>query len=315
MARWYCVAVETTTTVEREPPALSRDAAAYLGLTIATLGWASAFIAGKVVLAEMTPLVASAWRYAVAVVLLLPFAFRGVSKVRFRPLAPALMVLLVCGGVIYPWCFLSSLRYTSATNSSLLIALNPVFSVLAAPFVGERLTRHRIAGVFLAMCGAVIVITHGEVSRLLALSLNVGDVFALGAAVTWAAFNIFGRRVVLHLQPATINCLIYAVGGIALSALGASEHPLQQLLSASPRAVGGILVMSVAASVLAGQLFLMGLRAIGVGRAVVFIYLVPVLTAMLSSLLLEEPLLLSQVAGGSAVLAGVYLSSRGDAGH
>jgi drug/metabolite transporter (DMT)-like permease len=74
--------------------------------------------------------------------------------VHFRPLVPSLLILLVVGGVIYPWCFLSSLKHTSATNSSLLIALNPVFSVLAAPFVGERLTRHKLAGVLLAMCGA-----------------------------------------------------------------------------------------------------------------------------------------------------------------
>jgi len=301
--------VETTTTVEREAE-FSRDAAAYAGLTVATLGWASAFIAGKVVLAEMTPLAASAWRYAFAVVLLLPFAFRGLAGVRWRPLLAPIAVLLVCGGIIYPWCFLSSLKHTSATNSALLIALNPVFSVLAAPLVGERLTRNRLTGVIVALCGAVVVITHAELTRLLALSLNIGDVFALGAAVTWAAFNIFGRRVVLHVPPAAINCFIYAVGGIALAAIDVHEHPLDQLLSASRAAVGGIVVMSVLASVLAGQLFLIGLRAIGVSRAVVFIYLVPVLTAMLSALLLDEPLLLSQIAGGSAVLLGVYLSSR-----
>ena len=307
--------METTTSADGTATLLSRDAAAYAGLTVATLGWASAFIAGKVVLAEMTPLVASAWRYAVAAVILLPFALRGARGVHWRPLLAPLAVLLVCGGIVYPWCFLSSLRDTSATNSSLLIALNPVFTVLAAPFVGERLNRHRMVGVLLAMCGAVIVITHGEVARLLALSLNRGDVFALGAAVSWATFNIFGRRVVLHLSPAAINCLIYTVGGIALCGLGASQHPLQQILLASRAAWGGILVMSILASVLAGQLFLVGLRTIGVSRAVVFIYLVPVLTALLSSLLLDESLLLSQVAGGAAVLLGVYLSSRGDAGH
>ena len=290
---------------------MSHDASAYIGLCIATLGWASAFIAGKYALAEMTPLVASAWRYFVATLILLPFAFRGVREVNWRPLLGPLAILLVCGGIIYPWCFLSSLAHTSATNSSLLIALNPVFTVLAAPFVGEHLTRHRVGGILLALFGAVIVITHGEVQRLLALSLNVGDLLALGAAVTWAAFNIFGRRVVVHLSPASINCLIYAVGGLALTGLGWTQNPLQQLLAASHSAILGVVVMAVMSSVLAGQLFLLGLRAIGVSRAVVFIYLVPVLTALLSALLLDETLLLSQVAGGAAVLAGVYLSSRG----
>ena len=46
-----------------------------------------------------------------------------------------------------------------------------------------------------------------------------------------------------------------------------------------------------------GQLFLVGVRDAGVGRAVVFIYLVPVLTALLSVVLLGEVLSGAQVAG------------------
>ncbi len=299
----------TASPIEREA-AGSRDATAYVGLTIATICWASAFIAGKVVMAEMTPLVASAWRYAIAVVLLLPFAFRGLDRIPWRRVAVPLVLLTLGGGIIYPWCFMGSLQLTSATNSSLLIALNPVFTVLAAPFIGERLNRHRVSGVLVALSGAVIVITHGELARLLELSLNRGDLLALGAAVTWAAFNILSRRVLNHMSPATINTLIYSVGGLALVVLGWSENPLQQLLAASPAVWVGIVIMSVLASVLAGQLFLIGLRALGVGRAVVFIYLVPVLTAVLSALMLDEALTLAQLAGGSAVLVGVWLSSR-----
>lgn len=301
--------MESTTALER-PAALSREAGAYAGLTLATFGWAAAFIGGKVVMEEMTPLVASAWRYAIAAVLLLPFAFHKLRGVRVGPLLLPLAILVVCGGVIYPWCFLSSLQNTSATNSALLIALNPVFTVLAAPFVGERLTGNRVAGVLLALGGAVIVITQGEMARLLGLSLNVGDVFALGAAMTWAVFNLTSRLALAQLAPAPINCLVYVVGGVALALLGASEHPLEQLLAASPAALGGLVVMAVLASVLAGQFFLIGLRAIGVSRAVVFVYLVPVLTALLSALLLDEALSLAQLAGGTAVLLGVYLSSR-----
>ena len=68
--------------------------------------------------------------------------------------------------------------------------------------------------------------------------------------------------------------------------------------------------MAVLASVLAGQLFLMGVRTIGVSRSVVFIYLIPVLTAALSAAVLGETFGAAQAAGGAAVLAGVYWSTR-----
>jgi len=72
----------------------------------------------------------------------------------------------------------------------------------------------------------------------------------------------------------------------------------------------GARVLVVFASVLAGQLFLFGVHTVGVGRTVVFVYLVPVLTALLSAALLAEPLLRSQVMGGALVLLGVWVTTR-----
>src|SRR5438128_5452728 len=117
---------------------------AYAGLSVSTFGWAAAFIAGKVALADMTPLSIAVWRYALASTVLLPFA------VRLRPVegigraAAPLAIMVVCGGVLYPWLFLLALAHTSATNTALLIALNPVFTLLLSPLVGEPLDRHRV---------------------------------------------------------------------------------------------------------------------------------------------------------------------------
>src|SRR5262249_57150340 len=122
------------------------------------------------------------------------------------------------------------------------------------------------------------------------------------------------RAVVGRLRPAFINCVIYAVGGTALYILGHGEHPWAQLSAATPTALTGIVLMAVLSSVLAGQFFLVGVRTVGVGRTVVFVYLVPVITAVLSSLLLGEPFVVSQGIGGAAVLSGIYWSTRGAAG-
>jgi drug/metabolite transporter (DMT)-like permease len=75
--------------------------------------------------------------------------------------------------------------------------------------------------------------------------------------------------------------------------------------------VWGIVAMAVLSSVVAGQLFLVGVRTVGVARTVVFVYLVPVLTALLSALFLGEQLTLAQALGGAAVLAGVAVTTGG----
>lgn len=282
----------------------------YVGLVVSTVGWASGFVAGKLALGEMSPLPVAAWRYAVAATILFPFALRQRPVNGVGPAARPLVWMIVCGGILYPWLFLLALERTSATNTALLIALNPAFTVLLAPLVGERLERRRVLGVSVALVGAAIVITRGDLGRLGTLSFRGGDLMALAAAGAWATFNLTSRGVVGRLTPAFTNCVIYAIGGVALYVLGAGQHPWLQLVSATPTAVGGIVVMAVLSSVMAGQFFLVGVRTVGVSRTVVFVYLVPVVTAVLSSALLGERFELSQGVGGAAVVTGLYWSTR-----
>jgi drug/metabolite transporter (DMT)-like permease len=285
-------------------------ALAYAGLAAATVGWAVGFVAGKVALGAMSPLPVAAWRYAVAAAVLLPFALQQRPAEGLGPVGRPLAWMVVSGGVLYPYLFLLALSRTSATNTSLMVALNPVLTLLLSPLAGERLERRRLAGVVVALAGAVVVITGGDAGRLADLSLRSGDLIAIAAAATWATFNVTSRHVASRLRPAFTNCLIYSLGAPALCFLGRGEHPWTQLAAATPAAVGGIVMMALFSSVMAGQFFLVGVRTVGVNRTVVFVYLVPVVTALLSTVLLGERFTASQALGGAAVLAGVYGSTR-----
>ena len=311
------MAVSAATGVTALPAPASR-ARAYVGLTIATACWASAFILGKVVLREMTPLVLATWRYVVASLVLLPFVVRSrAAAPPGRPYAAGaalpLGIMVVSGGVLYPWLFLAALARTSAANTSLLIALNPIVTLLLSPFVGERLVRTQVLGAMLAFAGAVLVISRGDLGELLALRVDTGDLLALAAAACWATFNLTSRLVVDRLPAATVNLAVYFGGAVALGLLGLGDGPGTQLEHATLPAVAALVAMAILSSVVAGQLFLTGVRDAGVGRAVVFIYLVPVLTAMMSVAVLGEQLSRAQLGGGVAVLAGLLLTTRGGA--
>lgn len=284
---------------------------AYAGLILASVFWASAFIAGKAVLAEITPLSAAALRHAAAALLLLPFAWLGWRRAALRPVWLPLAAMVLCGGVLYQWVFMAALAGTSATNASLLVALNPALTVLFAPLIGEALTRRALAGLLLALAGAAVVITHGELAVLgTLLEGRRGDLLALGAAALWAIFNLCSRTVVARVPHALTNALCFGIGSLITLLLAIPEAPFAQLGAASPLALGGLAAMVLLSSVFAGQLFLVGVRAVGIGRTVVFVYLVPVLTALLAALFLGEPLLRSQVVGGALVLAGVWITTR-----
>ena len=284
---------------------------AYAGLCVASTAWAAAFILGKVVLAEVSPLTAGAWRHALAALILLPFALRRRRTANARAALVPLAVMVLFGGVLYPWAFMAALARTSATNTSLLIALNPALTFLFAPLVGESYTRRGLVGIGLALSGAALVITHGDLGVLSSLSAaHTGDLIAFVAATLWATFNLAARGVVAHLPHAMINALVYGIGCCALFALAGPQQAWQQMAAASPAAIASLVGMVALSSVLAGQLFLYGVHHVGVNRTVVFVYVVPVLTAVASRFLLDEALLPAQIAGGAAVLAGVWVTTR-----
>lgn len=282
-------------------------ALAYLGLSCMSCCWAAGFILGKVVLADFTPLAAATARYAVAVAVLLPFAVRARPRDGLGRAALPLACMVVAGGILYPWLFLLALSCTTATNTSLLIALNPVFTMLLVPLAGERFDPRRLGGIVLALAGAATVITHGDVAK---VAVSQGDLIAVTAAVAWATFNVASRGVAGRLAPPFVNTVVYGGGGLALGAIGWTERPLAQLAAARTSAIGAIAAMALVSSVVAGHLFLTGIRKVGVARTVVFVYVVPVLTALASALFLDERLHGAQVIGGAAVLAGVWWTNR-----
>ena len=288
------------------------EAFASLGLGIAALFWAAAFIAGKVVLAEMSPLSVAAWRFVIAGGVLLPIAYHQFPgwqalKSAARPLA----FMTLCAGILYPWIFLAALARTSAANTSLLIALNPIFTLCLSGLVGERLSARNAIGAALALSGAAMVITRGDWSAVAQLTaLNTGDLLALLGAACWASFNLTSRSVAVGLPHGFVNGLIYGIGGVVLFTMASAEAPVQQLFAASTAALACLCLMAIVSSVIAGMLFLHGIRTLGVNRTVLFIYLVPPLTALQSVLLLGETLHLAQLAGGALALAGVYWATK-----
>lgn len=292
----------------------TNDALAYFALSFMSVGWASAFIAGKIVLLEISPLSAAAVRYAVAALVLLPVAARQPPSVaQLRSVLGPLSVMIVCGGLLYQWLVMVGLQYTTATNSSLLIALNPVLTLLLSALFGERLDRNRIAGVLLALTGAAIVISRGDATALMGLatgSLHFGDALTIVAAFCWACLNVASRRVVSVLSAGATNCIVYGLGAIALITINGPRDLVHQLGSATAPTWTGLFVMAVFSSVIGGQLFLYGVRTVGVSRTVVFVYVTPVLTALASVVWLGETLGPAHIVGGAAVLAGVYWSTQ-----
>ncbi|GAB4275089.1 MAG: DMT family transporter [Deferrisomatales bacterium] len=291
--------------------------ALYLKLVLTAVLWGGTFIAGRILAREVPPFSAAFLRFVVASGILWAFLWRVRGKVPAlgpRQMAPTVLLGLT-GVFAYNALFFLGLQTVPASRASLIIANNPVFiAVGSALFFRERLGLLRIAGLALALCGALTVISGGDLSAIWRGGVGRGEWCILGCVVSWTLYSLVGKVALRDLPPLVAVSYACAIGAALLSVPALWEGVLARAPSYSLGAWLAIAYLGVCGSALAFIWYYQGIRAIGPARAGVFINLVPVSGVILAFALLGETLDRSVVAGGALVAVGVWLTNRAGAG-
>ncbi|MCA1765600.1 MAG: DMT family transporter [Desulfobulbaceae bacterium] len=149
----------------------------------------SSFTVGEAITHGLDPAVLLLVRYTLAALCLAPIMImnNGFGLPSMRQLAGYGMISASTVGFF--WCMFESLRYTTALNTSVIFTLVPGISgIYSALFLGERLGRNRLLALIFGMVGAVWVIFRGDISRLLILDVNHGDLLFLAGCFMMAAY-------------------------------------------------------------------------------------------------------------------------------
>ena len=92
--------------------------------------------------------------------------------------------------VAFFWLMFLSLRWTTALNTSVIFTLVPGISgIYSAIILQERLGRYRLLALLFAMAGALWVIFHGDLSKMLSLQLGKGDLIFFYGCLFMAAYT------------------------------------------------------------------------------------------------------------------------------
>lgn len=282
-----------------------RAVKASLYLVLATLFWSGNFIVAQAAVASMTPLDLTFWRWALAAVPLLLLA-HFVEKPDWRAVLrrwPVLLLLSVLGMSGYTLLLYGALGHTSAMNASLITAANPaLIVVLAMVLTGERTTRLGWIGIGLGLLGVLLVLTRGELQRLISLSLNVGELLMIGAILVWGCYTIIARRLEVPAIAATAVQVVIAAVTLAPFALAMNVK-----LPETPAEAWSLAYIVVFPSLGAYLLWNLALKTTPSGTAGNYLNLIVLFTAVIT-VVLGTPLTLVQIAGGALVIAGVLLT-------
>ncbi|MFO1302398.1 MAG: DMT family transporter [Burkholderiales bacterium] len=296
--------------------------AVYGKLSLMALLWGGTFIGGRIASPEMPAVTIALWRYvlAIAALLILAYAMEGGLPRPTRRQWIGLVLMGATGVFLFNLCFMFALARVTASRASLIMALNPAMTLLAAAlFLRERLTRNKVIGIAIALAGVAVVLGHGNPMHLASGGVGIGEMVMFGCPLAWAANTLVARRMLGGMS--TIASTTWsAIAGTAMLLLAATAMGTLLPEGASARAWAAIAFLAVFGTAVALVLFYDGVRRIGAARASVFINLVPVFAVALGVLLLGEPLELSIVAGGALVIGGILLinlpeAPRGGATH
>jgi drug/metabolite transporter (DMT)-like permease len=286
-----------------------RECTYYALLLLTSLLWGGNFVAGKFLVGHASTLMLTEMRWGLAVLFLLPYVW--LREKRLLPPRQALLPLFLMGitGVILFNLFMFlALERTSADNTGLLSALNPVSIALASFFLlRERIKWQQAGAMFISLVGVLVVITHGDWQKLLHLRFNTGDLFMLAAVAMWGVYSVAGKKAMQAVSPFMSTLWSGIFGCLILLPFTLPSFSLNQPTVAFWTAA---LYVSVGATVLAMVIWNIGVQKVGGTKSGMFLNFNPIFTAVLAWLFLHEQMTVIQGLGTLLVIGGVYLFTR-----
>ncbi|TKB08626.1 DMT family transporter [Desulforhopalus sp. IMCC35007] len=284
----------------------------YFSLVLTMLLWGGTFIAGRVLAGHVTPVDSAFIRFFIASAALIPVVILTEKKLSIPPLKCWLPLLLLglTGIFAYNVCFFFGLQHITAGRAALIIASTPLaITIFAAVFLKERLTSYKMAGVFLCLSGAILVISNGHPQRLLTGGFGPGEKALLGCVASWTTYSLVGRQVLKTMSPLTSVCYSSIIGTILLAIPAVQQGHIFDIVDISRTSWLSLAFLGIGGTALGFSLYYRAIQKIGAARTGIFINLVPVFSVLLSWLILGEAIKPIVIAGGLLILTGVSLTN------
>ena len=212
--------------------------------------------------------------------------------------APALIGLILLGGIVGPVALVHGLARLPAASSSLLLNLETVFTLAIAVLVGrEHLGKRGAAAAALTIAGA-LVLSGGSLAG---SNLSGAALIAL-ATLAWGIDNNLSQRLSLRdpMQIATFKALGASLPMLVLALLLGHSFP--------PIAIGLLLLLIGALGYgLSIWMDLLALRGLGAAREAVIFSTAPFVGALFALVILRDPITVNLSVAAGLMGSGVVL--------
>jgi drug/metabolite transporter (DMT)-like permease len=285
---------------------------AYFLLLLTMLFWGGNAVAGKLAVGHLSPMLLTTIRWGMATALLVPIA-TGRLRAEWPLVRPHLAYLAALGAVgfsLFNALMYSALTFTSAINVSIEQAGMPmVIFLINFVLFSMKVSWAQILGLVLSVVGIALTASHGELARLAALDVNLGDGLMMVAVVIYGGYTVAVRY-----KPAiswqSMMLVLSASAFVTSLPFTAWEIATDRVIWPDAFGWGIGAFTAIFPSVLAQAFSIRGVELIGSNRAGLFINLVPIFGTLLAILFLGEDFHLYHALAIVLVLGGIWLAEH-----
>jgi drug/metabolite transporter (DMT)-like permease len=282
---------------------------ALLLLSAAMLFWAGNWVIGRALREAMEPFTLNFVRWALATLILAPFALPRLRAQAglLRRHAGILALLALTGVSLFHALVYLGLRSTTAVNGVLLNSSLPLF-ILACAWIleRERATARQVGGMLLSFAGILVILSRGAPESLLGLEVHAGDAWILAAMPVWGLYSVLLKRRPPELGGIGFLFVISALGTLLLLPAAVISPPRWP----GTEAALGVLYIAVFASIAAFICWNRGVAIVGPSVAGFTLHLLPLFGTLLAIVFLGETFRAFHAVGFATILAGVIVATR-----
>ena len=295
----------------------------HLLLLLVAIIWGSTWAVGRFLSygmdestgANLGPATAAWMRYLVAVIAFVAWcwAYRNRNGPRMLPHDSRswryTVWLGLLGTMAYQLLFMHGMKWTAAGDASLIIPINPVFTVLlAAPMLGQKVTKRMAFGLLLGIVGVGAVVGWSPNTDIPFEHRLLGDAMIVLAALAWATNSNLTKMALEEDGIGTTEELVIwysIVGWIMLTPWMLAEIWGSGIPSPNTVELGSIAYLGLFSTVLTYIWFARGIDRIGPTASASYVFLVPIFGVLSGWALLDESIGASMLVGFVLIVMGV----------
>lgn len=282
----------------------------HLLAVITILIWGTTFISTKILLKSISPIEILFLRFIIGIIIL-SLVYPHKLKIKDRKQELYFAAAGLCGVTLYYLLENIALTYTFASNVGVIISIAPFFTAIFAHLFldGEKLKPQFFIGFVVALTGIFLISFNGYDT----LKLNpLGDILAILAAIVWASYSVFTKKISeFHYNTVQTTRRIFLYGLIfMIPALFIFRFNPNISTLIRPINLFNILFLGLGASALCFVTWNSAVKILGAVKTSVYIYMVPMITVVTSTMVLQEKITGIAIFGIVLTLVGLFISEK-----